>query len=372
MRFFLLFATLLIAGCAARRGLRDAALQEQNGRITEAKAAYAAVWERKPKNAPAKDGFRRMAQLELNDLMNGAMMSYRASGLKEGDAQRQRAVDFRRMVVDKGIDLKWDAAVDAVREETRLREAEALFLIASQAYREDRFQQAIDLARQCLQLNPKHPEADHLIRMSEAEPLYREGQQAEQLGLWRTAHGRYEAVARLDAAHRDVMLRMEHTRRMARYTLAYLPVQPSRSKRTILGFEIGSGPVDQELAVLVQRELLALKDPFMQLVDRGSTDVILAEQRRQMSGPFSEQVAEAGKLLGARYILTGRVLKYDDLLKRDLEVQVQVIDAETGRIHLSEVARASKADVARDGAARLTDVVARRIAALLKGFDPQA
>lgn len=362
---------LVLFGCAAQRGLREGAALESAGRIAEAKAAYAEVWERKPGNTQAREGFKRMAQVELNDLMNGAKMSYRASGLKEGDPQRQRALDFRRTIVAMGIDLKWDAEVDAVREETRLREAEALFQIASEAFREDRFQQAIELAKQCLQLDPKHREAGHLIRMSEAEPLYREAQQAEQLGLWRKAHERYASVARLDAAHKDVMLRLEHCKRMARYTLAYLPVQQSRSKRTILGFEIGSGPVDQELAALVQHELLALKDPFLQLVDRGSTEVILAEQRRQMSGPFSEQVAEAGKLLGARYILTGRVLKYDDLLKRDLEVQVQVIDAETGRIHLSEVARASKSDVAREGTARLTDVVARRIAALLKGFDPQ-
>lgn len=371
MRIAAALFLLILCGCAAKRGLHEGAMLEQNGRIAEAKAAYAAVWERKPKNTVAKEGYTRMAQRELTDLMGAAIMSYRVGGLKEGDAQRQSALSFRRMIIDKGIDLRWDPNVDAAREDAKLREADALYLLASDAFREDRFGHTIELARQSLQLNPKHAEAPHLIRMAEAEPIYREGQQAEQLGLWRKAYERYEAVARLDAAHKDVMLRIEHCRRMARYTVAYLPVQEPRAKRTIMGFEVGSGPVDQELATLVQRELLALKDPFLQLIDRGSTDVILAEQRRQMSGPFNDQVAEAGKLLGARYILTGRVLKYDDLLKRDLEVQVQLIDAETGRIHLSEVARAAKPDMVREGAAKLADVVARRIAELLKGFDPQ-
>ncbi|HRD51878.1 MAG TPA: tetratricopeptide repeat protein [Flavobacteriales bacterium] len=371
MRIVAPLLVLFLYGCAAKRGLHEGATLERNGRIAEARAAYEAVWERKPKSTAAQEGFKRMAQRELADLMGAAIMSYRVGGMKEGDAQRQSALNFRRQIIDTGIDLRWDPSVDAAREEARLREADALYQLASVAYREDRFGQAIELARQCIQLNPKHAEAPHLMRMAEAEPIYREGQQAEQLGLWRKAHERYEAVARLDAAHKDVMLRVEHCRRMARFTVAYLPVQESRAKRTIMGFEIGSGPVDQELATLVQRELLALKDPFLQLIDRGSTDVILAEQRRQMSGPYSEQVAEAGKLLGARYILTGRVLKYDDLLKRDLEVQVQLIDAQTGRIHLSEVARAAKVDLGREGAAKLSDVVARRIAALLRGFDPQ-
>ena len=371
MRIAAALVILFLCGCAAQRGLREGAAHEQNGRVAEAKAAYAAVWERKPNRAPAREGYKRMAQRELDELVGAAVVAYRVGGLKEGDAQRQRSLDYRGAVVGQGIDLRWDGAVDAAREDAKLREAEALFQFASAAFREDRFQQAIGLARQCLQFDPRHGEAHHLIRMAEAEPLFREGQQAEQLGLWRKAHARYEAVARLDAAHKDVVQRLEHCKRMARYTLAYLPVQASRSKRTILGFEIGSGPVDQELAVVVQREVLALKDPFLQLIDRGSTDVILAEQRRQMNETFSEQAAVAGRLLGARYILTGRVLKYDDLLKRDLEVQVQVIDAETGRLHLSEVARATKADLPRDGSAKLTDVVARRIAALLKGFDPQ-
>jgi TolB-like protein len=371
MRPAILTLVFLLCGCAAKRALHQAQVLEQSAQLESAAAAYLEAWDRKPKSQLAREGYARTAQRLLDDRMGVAIMSYRMGGLQEGDRDRQTAVDFRQRIATKGIDLRWNKEVDDAREEARRREAEAHYRDAEAELRVDRFTEAIALARECLKLDPAHKQAPHLIRMAEAEPLYREGLRAEELGLWRKAHERYAAVSAIDAAHRDVMARMEACREKARFTLAYLPVQQEREKRTILGFAIGSGPVDLELAGLVQRELLALKDPFLQVIDRGSTDVILAEQRRQMSGNYNEQMAQAGKLLGARYLLTGRVTKYDDLLKRDLEVQVQLIDAQTGRIHLSEQVRAAKAELARDGAARLTDLAARRIAERLRGFAPE-
>ncbi|MBK8226881.1 MAG: hypothetical protein IPK70_06870 [Flavobacteriales bacterium] len=371
MRPAILALALLLSGCAAKRALQQAQAMEQSAQMESAAAAYLEAWDRKPNSLLAREGYARTAQRLLDDRMSAAIMSYRVAGLKEGDRDRQTAADFRQRIALKGIDLRWNQEVDDARIEAKTREADARYQEAEAELRADHFAEAIALARQCLQLNPAHKEAPFLIRMAEAEPVYREGLRAEELGLWRKAHERYAAVSAIDAAHRDVMARLEACREKARYTLAYLPVQQPHEKRSIMGFSIGSGPVDMELAGLVQRELLALKDPFLQLIDRGSTDVVLAEQRRQMSGNYNEQMAQAGKLLGARYLLTGRVTKYDDLLKRDLEVQVQLIDAQTGRIHLSEQVRAAKADLAREGAARLTDLAARRIAERLRGFAPE-
>ncbi|MBK9515438.1 MAG: hypothetical protein IPO05_17925 [Flavobacteriales bacterium] len=43
-------------------------------------------------------------------------------------------------------------------------------------------------------------------------------------------------------------------------------------------------------------------------------------------------------------MLTGKVLRFDDVLTCQIEVQVQVIDAFTGQVHLSEVVRVNKTD----------------------------
>lgn len=371
MRPWFPFIMLLLLSCGGQRSLQRAEALERAGRLPDAEAAYLALLERKPRHAEARDGATRMAQRLLDDRLGAALMSYRAGQIDQGDRDRDLAAAHQRAAAARGLVLQWNDEVDRAREEARRSAAQQRYEEAEAAFRADRFTECITLAQQALVLHAKHAQAPFLIRMAQAEPLYREAQKAEQLGLWRQAHQRYREVAAIDAAHKDVQLRLEHCRKQACYTLAYLPLGQNGGAPNFLGLPIGSGPVDGELAALVQRELLALKDPYLQLVDRGSTGVVLAEQRRQMSGPFQEQVAQAGRLLGARYLLTGRVLKYDDLLKRDLEVQVQLIDAQTGRILLSEVVRAARTELPRASSQKLTDLVARRIAERLRGFEPK-
>lgn len=371
MRLLPVLTALLLMGCSGQRALRQAAHSEQAGLLAEAHEAYLRLLEQKPRSAEARADAQRTAQRLLDDRLGVALMSYRSGQIDQGDRDRDLAAALQRAAAAKGLVLQWNDEADRARAEACRLAAQLRYEEAETAFRADRFAECIALAQQALQLDARHAQAPFLIRMAQAEPLYREAQKAEQLGLWRQAHQRYREVAAIDAAHKDVQLRLEHCRRQASYTLAYLPLGQGRGAPNILGLPIGSGPVDGELAALVQRELLALKDPYLQLIDRESTDVVMAEQRRQMSGPFQEQVAQAGRLLGARYLLTGRVLKYDDLLKRDLEVQVQLIDAQTGRIHLSEVVRAARTELPRASTQKLTDLVARRIAERLRGFEPK-
>jgi TolB-like protein len=91
-----------------------------------------------------------------------------------------------------------------------------------------------------------------------------------------------------------------------------------------------------------------------------------------MSGVYDDRYsAEAGRLIGARYVLTGKVLRFDDVLTRQIEVQVQVIDAFTGQVHLSEVVRVNKTDLERGSTrAQLLERSAERAAARVAGFDP--
>jgi len=59
------------------------------------------------------------------------------------------------------------------------------------------------------------------------------------------------------------------------------------------------------------------------------------------------------------------------VLTRQIEVQVQVIDAFTGQVHLSEVVRVNKTDLERGSTrAQLLERSAERAAARVAGFDP--
>ena len=156
----------------------------------------------------------------------------------------------------------------------------------------------------------------------------------------------------------------------ASYTLDYVPLFNELLYTAQLNG--GAGQLEYQLSANVKQEVMDLKDPLIMLLDRDHTDELLAEQQRSMSGVYDDRyVAEAGKLLGARFVLTGRILRFDDVLSKQIEVQMQVIDAENGRIRLAEVIRVNKQEIARGAPrAQLLERAAKRMAQRLADFDP--
>jgi hypothetical protein len=132
------------------------------------------------------------------------------------------------------------------------------------------------------------------------------------------------------------------------------------------------GQVETQLSAAVKQAVLDLNDPLIILVDRENTDQLLAEQQRAMEGIYDDaHVAEAGKLLGARYVLSVRILRFDDIFSKQAEVQAVLLDTETGAIRLSEVVRVNKEELGKGAPrAQLIDRAAKRIATQIGAFDP--
>jgi hypothetical protein len=70
-------------------------------------------------------------------------------------------------------------------------------------------------------------------------------------------------------------------------------------------------------------------------------------------------------------VLTAKLLRFDDVLFKQCEVQMQLIDTETGRIHASEIIRVNKQEIGKGAPrAQLLEKAAKRIAARVGAFDP--
>jgi tetratricopeptide (TPR) repeat protein len=252
-------------------------------------------------------------------------------------------------------------------------EAAHLFDQGQNAFRADRFEEAEDLSTRCLALDPTHKEAGYLQKLARLEPKYREGQRAIDLGLWRDAYKRFKWVTDRDATYKGSWDLQTRCQEEASYTLAYVPLYNRAMHTGELGEVFGHSPVEAQLAANIKQAILDLHNPFLVLVDRDNTEELLAEQRRQMSGVYDDRYsAEAGRLLGARYVLTGKLLRFDDVLFKQCEVQMQLIDTGTGRIHASEVIKVNKFEITK-GAPRsqLLEKASLRIAERVAEFDPQ-
>jgi hypothetical protein len=243
---------------------------------------------------------------------------------------------------------------------------------AREALSGDRFEEAEELARRCLKFDPERTEAEYVAKLAVIEPFYRQGRRAMELGLWRDGYRTFKRVTDRDAGYKDAWNLQEQCREQAQLVIAYVPLYNGSIYANEFSTVLGGTSVEAQLAATIKEAILNLNDPLIVLVDRDNTDRLLAEQRRQMSGVYDDRYgAEAGKLLGANYVLTGKVLRFDDVLSKQIEVQVQLIDTESGRIHLSELVRVNKQELARGAPrAQLLERASKRAALRVAEFDP--
>ena len=374
MRSVVVLFILLLFACACnttRKSMEAAALYEREGMFQEAYDQYAAIFARKPKTVEARVGMKRTAQALFDRLQDKASAFYMANDLNNGDRARQEGLYFQSAMQREGLELQWSPLFEQRRAQATHTEADRLFQAADAAFRIDRFSEAEELANQSLRLEPDRKETSYLLQLAQLEPHYRQGKRAMETSLWRSAFAELKRVTDVDMGYKDAWALQDDCRQKASYALAYVPLFNSTLYVNELGASF-AGQVEAQLAANVKQALLELNDPLIILVDRDNTDQLLAEQQRQMSGVYDDRyVAEAGKLLGARYVLTGKILRFDDLLRKEIEVQMQLIETETGRIHLSEIVRVNKQEIIRGAPrAQLLERSSKRIASKIADFDP--
>ncbi|MEO8588868.1 MAG: hypothetical protein ABI432_05820 [Flavobacteriales bacterium] len=367
----LIIIAALVSACGStRKAMESAAVYEREGMYQEAHDQYADIYEHKPKMAEARVGMKHTAQALFDRLQDKASALYMANDLNGGDRARQEALHFQSAMEQEGLEMTWNPLFEQRRTEARQYEADRLYQAADAAFRIDRFTEAEDLANQSLRLDPDRKETAYLVQLAELEPHYRHGKRAMETNLWRSAFTEFKRVTDADIGYKDAWALQDQCRGKAECTLAYVPIYNGALYVNNMG--TGEGQLEAQLAANVKQALLDLNDPLLIMVDRDNTDQLLAEQQRQMSGVYDDRyVAEAGKLLGARYVLTGKILRFDDVLRKEIEVQMQVIDTETGRIHVSEIVRVNKQEIIRGGPrTQLLERSSKRIALRLAEFDP--
>lgn len=368
-----IFLSLLLAACGAgRKHMERAATYEREGMYPEAFAVYAERYEHSDRNVEAHVGMKRTAQQISQRIQNEASGHYMAHDFDAGERIRQQVVAYHATMARKGIQLEWSPEVETRRREAMRYEADLALGKAREALSADRFEEAEELARRCLKFDPERTEAEYVAKLAVIEPLYRQGLRAMELGLWRDGYRTFARVTDRDAGYKDAWNLQEQCREQAQLVIAYVPLYNGSIYANEFSTVLSGTSVESQLAATIKEAILKLNDPLIVLVDRDNTDRLLAEQRRQMSGVYDDRYgAEAGKLLGANYVLTGKVLRFDDVLSKQIEVQVQLIDTESGRIHLSELVRVNKQELARGAPrAQLLERASKRAALRLAEFDP--
>jgi len=134
-----------------------------------------------------------------------------------------------------------------------------------------------------------------------------------------------------------------------------------RTKIAVLDFALkGAGFETEDMGAIVAEWFITafVKDGRFDVIERGLLKKILDEQKLGMSGIIDETTAtKIGKLLGVKIIISGSVLKLQNIL----EINARIIDVETASIIAAE-------NVKSTAAARLQDLVVRMSSKIIKNF----
>jgi hypothetical protein len=117
----------------------------------------------------------------------------------------------------------------------------------------------------------------------------------------RDAHKALKKIEAIDPSFSYSKQLLEACLKEGRISVAYVAIDK----------ESVNDEVEKELGAHVVQSLLEDKDPFLVLLDRDYTSKLLEEQKLAMSGLYDEKsFIQAGKLIGARYILLGEIIEY--------------------------------------------------------------
>lgn len=232
---------------------------------------------------------------EVGEFQRAAMSGERAEAIAIYD----RMTAFKNKIAGVGITLLIPSAVEQDHDDLM---DDHLIELSEQGQSEleaEDFAAAEKTYREILRLDPEYGDAASLLVVARAEPPYREGSDALDMGQFREAHRLLSTVTSIDGEYKDAAQLRDDALDLGRFNVAITEFE-ARNRDRDVALELRSG---------LQQGLFQSSDPFIGVVDRTLREDILAEQELSLSG-ISDESVEVGGIAGARAMLTGSILSY--------------------------------------------------------------
>ena len=297
---FVLLASFLLGGCSTYKSeLQDAMHYEEARMYSKALNIYSELLVRK-ETKEALIGKKRVVEAIIRENYDGPIrMLCMQEKLWDADQLYSELSAFlekhRALDVKEPYGLK-DFIVQSKRNycESLYKQAESDVL----AFKYNDARVKLNLIRSFFE---DFPNLDYLESLCELYPNYYLAAKSMEDGRLRDAFKALKKIEVLDPSFKDSKQMLENCLKTGRITLAYVSVDRVNV----------SNDVEMEMGAFVVQSLLDNKDPFLVMLDRDYTTRLLEEQKLGMSGLYDEKsLIQAGKLVGAQYILLGEIIEY--------------------------------------------------------------
>jgi len=305
MRYtYFILCILLLSACSGSKSFYKKGLKlEQAGMFEEASQMYLQSLARNNNNIDAKIALKKTGQAVLDTRLGDVFKAHSTDNHKGAVYAYLKAQDFIKSVAQYNIELSAPPQYEQYFNISRNKYLDQLYAQAVDLLAEEKFEAADPLLAEIKQLDPNYKDVRSLKRTSANEPLYRNGKAEMQAKNYKQAYYYFDQIYQNDKSYKDVAQLREKARKEASITVSVLPFQ-NYTRYNNVERSIQSGVVSS---------ILALKSPFIDLVDRENLQTILDEQKFGLSGQVDEATAaKVGNLLGVKAVLIGKVTNFSE------------------------------------------------------------
>ncbi len=298
--FLIMMCMHIAVGCSTYKSqLQDAREYEEARMYSKALSIYSELLIRK-ETKDAWIGKKRVVEAIIRENYDGPI---RVFCMQEKLIEAERLYSELQAFIEKykSLDVKEPFGLKEFVVQSKRTYCENLYKQAEAdvlAFKYDDARVKLNLIRNFFE---DFPNLDYLESLCVLYPNYYLATKSIEEGRLRDAYKALKRIESIDPSFKDSKQMLESCLNAGRISMAYVTVDR----------ENVSNDVEKEMGAHVVQSLLENKDPFLVLLDRDYTSRLLEEQKLGMSGLYDEKsLIQAGKLVGAQYILLGEIIEY--------------------------------------------------------------
>jgi hypothetical protein len=275
--------------------------QEAAGLNKEASESYyTALWKKRA-NIDAQIGLKKTGQTVLNGMLSEFSQKSSFGSKRDAVYTFISVREYQAKIKGVGVELQIPDFYLGDFEKVKKSYLTELYEQGTKLLEDNKFADAETNFNEIGRLDPNFKDAGDLKDIAYLEPIYQKALTEFESKHYRAAYSGFIKVEERKLGYKESASLKKKCLEKGKYTIALLPFNNGTNMQ-------GS---DTKATAYILNALTQINDPFLQVIDRENLNNILAEQRIQMSGIFSESNAfEIGKISGAKALITGTVLNH--------------------------------------------------------------
>ena len=296
-----LLVVIGLSACNSPKSLyKKGSKMESAGLNKEAADYYYQSLLKKPDFIESRQGLYRTGEQVLNNELSSFFQESQMGQEKEAIYTYLRAKAFKDKLATVNVDLNIPPQYVADFEQLKATYLTEQYEIGLGYLDEENYAAAETIFKEIGKLEPNYKDSENLERIAYIEPFYRKGKTALEEKKYRTAYYAFDEVIITDPGYKDSKELRDEALETGLVTLG------------IISFENGTriSNANKKGEAFILTALSNTDDPFLKVIDRTNFNQLIEEQRLNLSGVVDESTAaEAGKLLGVKFLLGGTLLQ---------------------------------------------------------------